>query len=150
MHFLKKLIATFFGAGYSPFASGTVGSAFACVLFWFLPSDSVYFAVGTILLLPVGAYFCSVGQEFWHKTDSGKIVLDEAFGQAVTLFFMPHRWEIFLLAFFLFRLFDITKPPPARQAESIPGGWGVLLDDIAAGIYANAVLWALRFSLLKG
>ncbi len=148
MRFIEKVIATFFGAGYSPIASGTVGSLVAAVVIWFLiPTQSPYFVAGTLILIPVAAHFCGVGEKFWGKTDSGHIVLDEVMGMAITYFWMPKNIYIFAAGFLLFRAYDILKIPPAGAAEKIKGGWGVLLDDVIVGIYANIGLWILRYLL---
>jgi phosphatidylglycerophosphatase A len=80
-------------------------------------------------------------QEFLGRKDPGPVVLDEAAGVCLTLLAQPMRhwqWAV-ALAFVAFRVFDITKPPPARQLERLPRGWGILLDDLAAAVYANLV-----------
>jgi phosphatidylglycerophosphatase A len=78
------------------------------------------------------------------KRDDGRITIDEVAGMLLSLAFLPYRLEVVVAAFLLFRVFDITKPPPARAAESLPGGLGVMADDLVAGLYANVVgqlLW---------
>ena len=146
MRFIQKLLATFFGAGYSPIASGTLGSAFAAILIWFLlPTQSPWYIVGVLVAIPVTAPFCAVGEKLWGQKDARKIVLDEAVGMAITYLYMPKDWRLFLAGFFMFRLYDIVKIPPAGAAENIKGGWGVLLDDVIVGIYANVGLWIIRY-----
>ncbi|MCD6594681.1 phosphatidylglycerophosphatase A [bacterium] len=147
MKIIKKIIATFLGAGYSPIASGTVGSFFAAVLIWFLPTQSIWYVMSLIVLLPIAAYFCSFGEKFWNKEDASQIVFDEVIGMGITYAWMPKDWRIFVVGFFLFRIYDILKIPPANAAEKIKGGWGVLLDDVVVGIYANIGLWILRYFL---
>ncbi len=148
MRIFQKAIATFFGAGYAPIASGTVGSFFAAVLIWFLiPTQSIWYAISLIILLPIGAYFCGFGEKFWNKEDASQIVFDEVIGMGITYLWMPKDWRIFVVGFLLFRAYDILKIPPASAAEKIKGGWGVLLDDVVVGIYANIGLWILRYFL---
>ena len=150
MRLIKKILATFFGVGYCPVASGTAGSFAAAILIWFLvPTQSIWFIAIVILTVPIAAFFCGVGEKFWNKADSGHIVLDEVIGMAITYMWMPKDWRIFLIGFLLFRFYDITKIPPAGAAEKIKGGWGVLLDDVVAGIYANIGLWIVGFLFFK-
>ena len=135
-----KLVSTFFFAGYFPVAPGTFGSLIALVIIWFLIPGFFY------ILIPIslGLFFVSVWSagraEDIFGQDGSQIVIDEVTGMAVSLVFVPHRMGYFAAAFFLFRIFDIVKPPPARNAERLKGGWGVTMDDVVAGVYANLVL----------
>lgn len=81
------------------------------------------------------------------KDDPGPVVIDEAAGFLFTVAFLPHGLWTIVAAFFLFRVLDIVKPPPARQLENLHGGWGIVLDDVAAGIMGNLLLHA-AFALL--
>jgi phosphatidylglycerophosphatase A len=142
-----KLVSTFFFAGYSPVAPGTFGSLIAVAIIWFLVPGFFY------ILVPIslGLFFVSVWSAgraediFGH--DGCQIVIDEVTGMAVSLVFVPHRLGYFAAAFFLFRIFDIIKPPPARGAERLKGGWGVTMDDVVAGVYANLVLHLVLLGL---
>ena len=146
MTFLIRLFATFLGTGYSPIASGTVASALAAAIIWFLlPTQSPWYVLGTIAVIPLAVPFCAVGEKFWNKQDARQIVLDEAVGMAITYALMPKDWRLFIAGFLMFRAYDIVKIPPAGRAEKIKGGWGVLLDDVIVGIYANAGLWIIRY-----
>jgi phosphatidylglycerophosphatase A len=69
--------------------------------------------------------------------DPGQIVVDEIAGYLVTVFMMPASWKLWLAGFLLFRLFDVWKPPPCRRLEALPGGTGIVADDLMAGVYAN-------------
>jgi len=135
-----KLVSTFFFAGYFPVAPGTFGSLAALAIIWFLIPGFFY------ILIPIslGLFFVSVWSagraEDIFGQDGSQIVIDEVTGMAVSLVFVPHRMGYFAAAFFLFRIFDIVKPPPARNAERLKGGWGVTMDDVVAGVYANLVL----------
>lgn len=138
------LFATFFGAGFSPFAPGTAGSAAAILIaipLIYLGLPPWGFAVLTLVFLYPGiAAARTVALESGRK-DPQIVVVDEVLGQWLTLAGASHlNWQALVLGFFLFRLFDILKPPPVRQIERIPGGAGIVLDDIGAGVYAALVL----------
>jgi phosphatidylglycerophosphatase A len=147
------LVATWFGCGYSPKAPGTAGSLaalfIAIALHYYLGFTPLHFLLlAAILFLPAvwaaGATAHATGIE-----DPQFVVVDEVIGQWIALAGAARlNWISFLAAFALFRLFDIFKPPPVRQLESLPGGWGINLDDVMAGVYAALVLWvAARFDL---
>ena len=148
MKYLIITFSTFLGTGYAPIASGTVASALAAAIIWFLlPTQSPFYIIGAILAIPVAMPFCAVGEKFWNKEDARQIVLDEAVGMALTYALMPKDWRIFAIGFVMFRIYDVVKIPPAGRAEKIRGGWGVILDDVICGIYANAGLWIVRWFL---
>jgi phosphatidylglycerophosphatase A len=147
---LAWAIATLFGAGLSPVVPGTAGTLAAMPL-----------AVGLAFLLPlwgfVAATLCVAGAGIWaadrtaarlRLKDPRIVVVDEAAGLMVTLIGVPIDVVSVIGAFFLFRAMDVLKPPPARQAERLPGGWGIMTDDLIAGLFANlllrAALWALH------
>jgi phosphatidylglycerophosphatase A len=134
------IIATVGFAGYFPFAPGTVGTA-VCALFIFLlrPSDISLFIL-IIPLLIVGV-LASHSMEKVLGKDSGHIVIDEFCGYLLSVAFLPRSTGYLVAAFFLFRFFDILKPPPVRNAENyFTGGLGIMLDDVLAGIYTNICL----------
>jgi phosphatidylglycerophosphatase A len=134
------IIATVGFAGYFPYAPGTVGTA-VCALFIFLlrPSDISLFIL-IIPLLIVGV-LASHNMEKVLGKDSGHIVIDEFCGYLLSVVFLPRSTGYLVAAFFLFRFFDILKPPPVRNAENyFTGGLGVMLDDVLAGIYTNICL----------
>jgi phosphatidylglycerophosphatase A len=145
-------IATFFGAGLLKPGPGTWGSV-AAALLWFaaatvghLDGSHLLFATAAaaalaiVLGIPAGTI---VARES-AREDPGHVVIDEVAGQWIALLACPPDWKHGLLALLLFRIFDILKPPPARQLERLPGGWGILLDDVAAGIFALVVLQLAR------
>jgi phosphatidylglycerophosphatase A len=137
---LAKLISTFFFAGYFPFAPGTFGSLITLAIIWFLIPTFFYI----LLPISIGLFFLSVwsagrAEETFGK-DGSPIVIDEVTGMTISLLFLPREVKSFAAAFFLFRLFDIIKLPPARRMERVKGGWGVTLDDVVAAVYANLTL----------
>jgi phosphatidylglycerophosphatase A len=143
---INKCIATFFYLGYVPGMPGTFASA-ATALIWFLlpPVSVVYQIIFLLFLIPLSIM---VSGNFAHKMqikDPSCVVIDEVVGMSVALFAVPQVWYIYLLAFALFRLFDITKPYPINALERLSGGWGIVIDDFVAGLFARFVLMAVIF-----
>jgi len=145
--FFPRLIATFFFAGYLPKAPGTWGSAFALLILYFVWAVSWYYQVLAIAIVYAIGVWASGKAERDFGHDGRPIVIDEVVGQMTALFMAPVKFLPFVVGFVLFRLFDIFKPPPARQWESYRRGWGVMADDIAAGIYAACILQLLLYFL---
>jgi phosphatidylglycerophosphatase A len=151
-----SLVATFFGIGRLRPGPGTWGSA-ATVLLWAVlaqalaPSLRTPAAVGLSLLVTlIGIPAATQVARGAGVKDPQFVVIDEVAGQLVALIAAPLAWKSFLAAFILFRAFDIVKPPPVRQLEAIPEGAGIVLDDVAAGLYAlAAVHLLLHFGLLR-
>jgi len=139
-HWTDKIhlgIATVGGTGYLPFAPGTWGSIVAAVLFWFVSQAPVYLIVGLfVLLFLAGTWSSTHIENISRETDPGIIVIDEMLGMWISLLFVPKTFVLYLYAFLLFRIFDIVKVPPAKKLQELHGGWGVMLDDVTAGIYA--------------
>lgn len=141
---LVVLIGSACYAGFAPVASGTVGSAVALAAYWLIPPMQSW----TILLPAVVVSFAlgvpvASAMERHYGKDPSEVVWDEVVGMWIALLFLPARWYIAATAFFVFRLFDIVKPPPARHFDRMPGGFGIMMDDVIAGIYANIVVHAL-------
>jgi phosphatidylglycerophosphatase A len=138
---LTRCIATGLWTGYSPTVPGTVGTIPALVLVWFLFGLGIYWQIAaTVMLFIVSVWFAGLAEEILGH-DSKKIVIDEWAGMAVSAIFLPHTIGAYLVAFAAFRIFDVVKLPPAAQFEKLPGGWGVTMDDIAAGVQANILTW---------
>jgi phosphatidylglycerophosphatase A len=139
-------IATLFGAGRAPVVPGTAGTLAAVPLAYaaarLLPPWG--FAVATLALALVGVWSGGVAARLLGVKDPGPVVIDEAAGLFVTLLGIPLGTATLAGAFVLFRVMDILKPPPARRAERLPGGWGIVTDDLIAGLYANVALQILR------
>ena len=140
--------ATVGGAGYFPVAPGTIGSAVGVGLVAALdalPFSDVWrvalLVIASTLVFLLGVWAAGQSEKFFGRTDPGQVVIDEVAGQMVTFLLSPHAsWKLLLAGFGLFRLFDITKPFPAGRAERLPGGWGIMVDDIIAGAYALGAL----------
>ena len=149
-------IATLFGLGHIPRIPGTAGSLAAALLFLLLvrvlPAQSLLFAhlvwLGVLLPVAVSASAAAVRVEGTH--DPQEVVIDEFIGQHVALLPLAvpgaFGWKMWLLGFILFRAFDIAKPFPLRRLERWPGGWGVVADDLAAGLYAAVVLALAQYT----
>ncbi|MBP7776777.1 MAG: phosphatidylglycerophosphatase A [Acidobacteria bacterium] len=141
-----RVALAFASAGYSgffPFAPGTVGSAVGVALWWGMRMAGATVAIEVAVvfgLLVTGALAATRAERVLGTTDPGPVVVDEVMGMCVTLVGAPLTWPTALAGFVLFRGFDIVKPPPARQLERAHGGWGIMLDDLAAGVYAWGVL----------
>jgi len=147
MNVLGRVLATFFGLGLAPLAPGTVASAAAALLYRFFLHG---LAAPLYALVVIAVFFAGVLASARYarelgRTDPGRIVIDEVCGQLVALAFLPAGWVPLAVSFALFRFFDIIKPWPIRRLERLPGGWGIMADDIAAGLIA-AVL--ARLALL--
>lgn len=141
-------VATVGPCGHVPVAPGTVGSAAGLMLFWALRAGGSPLVEGLVLLAvtAVGVAAASRAEAACGRRDPGLIVIDETAGMLVTLVAVPVGPGGALVGFFAFRLFDIVKPFPARRAERLPGGWGVMADDLVAGLYAQALLRLLLWS----
>lgn len=138
--FLIHAFATFGGTGYAPIAPATAASL-VFALIWGLVSP-VELPVQLILLVAVTAIAVptSTWMEVRHGKDPHKVVSDEVAGMLVTYLGVSTGWAGWLAGFVWFRIFDIWKPVPVRQAERLPGGWGITADDLLAGVYANLLL----------
>ncbi|MDO9027083.1 MAG: phosphatidylglycerophosphatase A [bacterium] len=127
-------------AGYCPIAPGTAGSLVGLVVWWFGADLNIWLQLSFIItLFFLGVWAATLAEKDWGH-DAGRIVIDEVMGMWVTLWLLPKSWWLFAVGFLLFRAFDIIKPLGARQSQKLPGGWGVMVDDLLAGIYANLVL----------
>ena len=144
------LVATFFGIGRLRPGPGTWGSLAAVVIWARLSRFIEQPAWQTLTLAGLAAIAVAIGipaataaAQASGLKDPQFVVIDEVAGQWITLFFAPVSWKTLLAGFILFRGFDIVKPPPVRQLEKLPSGTGIVLDDVAAGVYALAVMQLL-------
>jgi phosphatidylglycerophosphatase A len=138
------ILSTWFGCGLSPVAPGTVGSAAAIAIAYFLPLPPYAFALMALAITPIGIWAADQTAREVGKEDPGLVVIDEVAGQWLTLAGASTlNWKSLLAAFLLFRLFDIWKPFPVNRLEALPGGLGIMADDLAAGVYAALVIFVL-------
>ncbi|WP_018613296.1 phosphatidylglycerophosphatase A family protein [Segetibacter koreensis] len=139
---LHKLIATALGIGYVGKGGGTIAAAVCCIIWVIMPvsNSTIYSQVlMTILISALGVWSGNAVDAIWGK-DSSKVVIDEVAGMMITLLLIPVQLKYVLAGLVLFRFFDIAKPFFIRKMELLPKGWGVMADDILAGIYANILL----------
>ena len=143
MGFFYKFFATAAGTGYIPVAPGTFGAALGVLLWWGLSWMPQHIYVPTVIAFIFFSVWVSFGgQVFFGGEDPQKITIDEVAGMLVTVAFHQFSWFAAIAGFVLFRIFDISKPFPIRRVEKMfPGGWGIVLDDVLAGVYANIALW---------
>lgn len=135
--FPTRFLATGFFAGYSPVIPGTAGSLVGLLLYA-IPGmeNTLTLSAASLLVLLVGT-FVSAKMEKQYGEDPSIVVIDEVVGMWISLLILPKNLLVALMAFVWFRVYDTIKPPPARQLERLQHGWGIMLDDVAAGIYAN-------------
>lgn len=149
INIIEKLIGSGFYSGYVKTASGTFGSIVAVVIYLIPgfenPSIMIFFITLLILIgVPIARKF-----ELLYGEDPKEYTNDEVIGMWITLLFVPKKIWWILIAFLIWRVFDIIKPYPVRKLESVKNGWGVLLDDILAGIYSFVVIHLIIFFFNK-
>jgi phosphatidylglycerophosphatase A len=138
-----KLISTCLGIGYIGKGAGTVAAIATCIAWYFAWAGGyphLYLSlIITIALTFLGVWSSGIVEKIWGK-DPSKVVIDEAAGMCISLLFLPVNLKYVIAALILFRFFDIVKPLLIKKMEQFPGGWGIMLDDVLAGIYANVLL----------
>ena len=142
MKVLSRIVATFFGAGFCPIAPGTAASFITALLYLFFlhgfswPGQALVIVAVFLIGVPAASrYSAEVGRK-----DPGRVVIDETCGQLIALFMLPPDPVVVAAAFFLFRIFDIIKPYPIKKLEGFPRGWGIMADDVGAGLASALVL----------
>jgi phosphatidylglycerophosphatase A len=140
---LAKILATGAGIGYVPKGSGTMAALATCGL-WYIVfhhqgSGGLLASTCIILIFVLGVWSASKVEKLWGK-DNSRVVIDEIGGMCVSLFMVPVQIPYMLIGFIMFRFFDIAKPLFIGKAEKLPGGWGVMADDLLAGICSNVLL----------
>lgn len=141
-----QLLACGLGTGSMPYAPGTFGTLLAVPVYWFMQSLSMEAYIGlTGLLFLLGIFLCGYTAKKLGTHDHGGIVWDEVVGYLITMTFVPVGWAWIVLGFLLFRLADIFKPWPIRWFDQhVTGGFGIMLDDVLAGVYAMLVLYIIQ------
>jgi len=147
---LAHLLSSVFYVGKLPIAPGTWGSLVALIV-WYLiiPIISSSTLMGLIVVIFVlGVYVSSVTEIHINKNDPSSVVIDEWVGQWIALLYLPQSVLWGLIGFMLFRLFDIWKPYPIKKFDDLHGGWGIMMDDVLAGIFSLIIVQILRSSIL--
>jgi len=147
---LYILLGTVGGVGYIPFCPGTLGTMVGVAIYVlfhrFFPQTISYIMMLSVFLIG-GIWVSTRCNQYFEGDDNPSIVIDELVGFLITMFLIPFSFRFLLLGFILFRVIDITKPFKIGKIEKISGGWGIMGDDIAAGILANLIIQALRIML---
>ncbi|HAP66948.1 MAG TPA: phosphatidylglycerophosphatase A [Nitrospinae bacterium] len=145
---LIKFIATGFYSGYSPIAPGTAGSLVGVLIYlltFSLQLSAFSYFLLTISIVLIGIWVSEKAEYIFKRKDSQKIVIDEIAGILISLFMLPHEFWIVLSGFIIFRIIDISKP--FYMLERLPNGFGVMMDDVAAGIATNLILQIFYFTI---
>ncbi len=144
------IVSSFFYLGYSPIAPGTVGTLggvfiYGLEKYFHLNLGIELFIIFFIFIL--GVFVSSQTEKFLNKKDPSEVVIDEVMGFLITMFMIPFSWTALVVGFIFNRILDIWKPFPVRQSQILPGGWGIMVDDVISSVYANlllrVVLWVV-------
>jgi phosphatidylglycerophosphatase A len=142
---LGVFIATCAHVGYAPVAPGTFGSAVGLLVYYLVRrQESAGVELGVIAaVVVIGLWSATEAEHHFGGIDPGPVVIDEVIGMLITLALHPVNVAGAIVGFLIFRVLDVVKPWPARRLEHLPGGFGVVLDDVMAGVYGNLLIWGL-------
>ncbi len=142
MRLFSKITATFFGLGFFPFAPGTLSSAVIVFLYKFFLHKLSWpiYLVLFLFLFVLGTFVSDFYSRMLKKEDPRTVVIDEVTGQLIALFLLSPQWTYCVANFVLFRIFDIVKPFPIKRVETFPRGFGIMLDDLVAAIFAGILI----------
>ena len=135
-----KLITSFFYLGHSPIMPGTLGSLAGLLVYSLVRHNEALYGFTILFLFMLGLIFAGEAEKVYKIKDAKMIVIDEACGMLLALFFVPFSAFSVIMGFFIFRILDILKPPPAKRMERLTGSLGIMFDDIIAAIYTNLIL----------
>lgn len=152
MRKIFTLLGTMGGVGYVPILPGTAGTGIGVIIYLIFSkigvlSNPLSYLVMLVIFVGAGVWISGRCNQYFKGNDNSSIVIDEVGGFLIAMFALPFSMRFLLLGFILFRTFDITKPFKIEKIQKLPGGWGIMADDIAAGILANLVLQASRMML---
>ena len=149
INFFEKIIGSGFYSGYSPVASGTVGSVVAILIYLIPGFEQIMVIIPVIMiLLSYGIYVGSKFETVYGK-DPSQCTVDEFVGTWISLIALPKILWIIVAAFLIWRILDIIKPPPARSLEKLKGGLGIMVDDVVSGIYTLIIMHLVVYLLVK-
>ena len=142
---LPVVVATAAGIGFVPFAPGTFGSIPGLALALASRALGPWWLEGVlvVLIFAAGVWAAQEAETHFGRIDPGPVVIDEVVGMLITTLFLPLSWTGWLVGFLVFRVCDVIKPFPAGRAERLPGGWGVMCDDVLAGVWGYAIMRGL-------
>ena len=135
-----RFVATFFYLGKLALAPGTWGSLGGLFLWLFLPLSFFIHLAAIITLFILGIYSSNKTAKYLEDSDPPEVVIDEVVGMGISLFMLPHNFKLYLIAFILFRIFDIFKPLFISRIQNLSGGWGIMLDDVLSGIITFVII----------
>ena len=141
---LAVLIATVFGVGRAPLAPGTVASVVTVIVLGLVPFSRAGLVIFLLVVVAVGTWAAHLAERVIGGKDPGAIVIDEVAGMTLSVVAFPLTPEVLAAGLALFRVFDVLKPPPARESQRLTGGVGVMIDDLIAGLYALAIIAVSR------
>jgi len=142
---LSYIIASGLGTGYSPVFPGTCGTLLGIPFFYFFSQNNLVFSGIIVLLFFLGIYVSNVVLKYSEDKDPSFVVIDEVVGLMTACLFVDFTWINMAIIFVLFRFFDISKVLFVKRAEKLPGAWGIMLDDVLAGVWANLVFRLILF-----
>ena len=146
MRSVFTFLASGFGVGYTPYFPGTAGSILALIIYLIL--HRVFSSLGYLVFLSFfilgGVWVSQEAEKVFQKKDHSFIVIDEMAGMLLSLLFVPFKFRLILLAFILFRAIDISKPFKLEKLERLPGGWGIMADDLVSGGMTCVLVWLSR------
>ncbi len=142
---MHEVIATVCGLGYSPIASGTVGSLAGLGLYLILHNNPLVQFVSFVILFILGVISSGVIEDETGEKDPSKVVIDEFACILIAFLFVPYKLLYIVAGFIIYRIIDIIKIPPMAKLEGVRGGWGIMLDDLVGAIYTNIILQVLAF-----
>jgi len=140
INFFEKIIGSGFYSGYSPIASGTVGSAVGIIIYLVPGFENLFIIIPATLVLFVYGIFIGTKFEAEYGKDPAQCTVDEVVGTWISLIALPKTIFIIIAAFLLWRILDIIKPPPARNLEKLKGGLGIMIDDVVSGVYTLIIM----------
>jgi phosphatidylglycerophosphatase A len=140
INFFEKFIGSGFYSGYSPYISGTVGSLAALIIYLIPGFEQLFVIIPAILIFMVYGIFLGNKFEVEYGKDPSQCTVDEVVGMWISLIALPKTFGIVAIAFILWRILDIIKPPPARNLERLKGGLGIMIDDVISGIYTLIIM----------
>ncbi len=135
-----KLLSSVFYLGYLPLFPGTWGSLAGVLIYLLSNQNKLLYSIITILVIGLGFWVCGKAEEIYKRKDPPYVVIDEVAGVLIALFLIPPKLFLIIIAFSLFRFFDIVKPTPLKKIEKLKGSKGIMLDDIFAGLMTNLIM----------
>ncbi len=144
MQKLSRLLATLFFVGYAPFAPGTLASLLGAGLYLLIRNNTFFYLTLTVVLLVLGFWASGRAEKSFRRKDPPQIVIDEFSSVLLVYMFVPFSVKFLIMGLVFFRIFDIFKITPVKKLQALPAGWGIMLDDIAAAIFANILLQVIR------